>query len=99
MLVIFENRSNLFKLVVPQINIVLLFNSLSFMKNIYSQKAGAFVFFCSLFLFSFNGLAQVGINNPSPADASILDITSNDKGVLVPRMNISNLSTIAPVTG
>lgn len=69
------------------------------MKNIYSQKAGAFFFFCSLFLFSFNGVAQVGINNPSPADASILDITSNDKGVLVPRMNISNLSTIAPVTG
>lgn len=69
------------------------------MKNIYTQKVGAFLFFCFLSLFSFNGFAQVGINNPNPADASVLDITSSNKGVLVPRMNITNLATIAPVTG
>src|SRR5690554_6008566 len=36
------------------------------MKNIYSQKAGAFIFFCFLLLFSFNALAQVGIGTTDP---------------------------------
>jgi len=39
------------------------------MENIYSQKAGAFFFFCSLFLFSFNALAQVGIGTTDPKTA------------------------------
>ncbi|MDC8003280.1 tail fiber domain-containing protein [Aureisphaera galaxeae] len=29
----------------------------------------------------------------------MLDVTSSDKGVLIPRVDISNLSTIAPITG
>ncbi len=43
--------------------------------------------------------AQVGINTTSPAGGSILDVTGADKGVLVPRVNIADLNTIAPVTG
>lgn len=35
------------------------------MKNLYFQKARAFLFFCILFL-SFNGIAQVGINTTNP---------------------------------
>jgi microcystin-dependent protein len=35
----------------------------------------------------FMGLAQVGFNNPTPDPSSLLDLTSYDKGVLVPRMN------------
>jgi hypothetical protein len=44
-------------------------------------------------------IAQVGIGTDNPLDGSILDITSSEKGVLVPRVNIQDLSTIAPITG
>ncbi|MGH1388240.1 hypothetical protein [Kordia sp.] len=43
--------------------------------------------------------AQVGINTTTPADGSMLDVTSTEKGMLIPRISISDLSTIAPVTG
>ncbi|MGJ8593274.1 MAG: hypothetical protein ACSHXF_12040 [Aquaticitalea sp.] len=42
--------------------------------------------------------AQVGIGTITPAGGSILDISSTNKGVLVPRVNITNLSN-ATVTG
>jgi len=32
------------------------------------------------------GLAQVGFNNPTPDPSSLLDLTSTDKGLLIPRM-------------
>ncbi len=51
------------------------------------------------FIATENSNAQVGINTLSPQAGSILDIESNDKGMLVPRVNISDLSTIAPITG
>jgi hypothetical protein len=44
-----------------------------------------------------NITAQVGVNTVAPGDGSILDVTSTDKGVLIPRINIADLSTIAPV--
>ena len=43
--------------------------------------------------------AQVGINTTTPAGGSILDIESADKGMLVPRIDILDLATIAPITG
>ncbi len=43
--------------------------------------------------------AQVGINTTTPQAGSILDVDSSDKGLLVPRVNITDLSTIAPITG
>lgn len=43
--------------------------------------------------------AQVGINTTAPENGSILDVTSTDKGILIPRVSIADLSTIAPVTG
>ena len=52
-----------------------------------------------LFLYASIGVAQVGINTTSPMPGSMLDVTSTDKGILVPRVNITDLSTIAPVTG
>ncbi|QNJ97950.1 autotransporter outer membrane beta-barrel domain-containing protein [Constantimarinum furrinae] len=42
---------------------------------------------------------QVGIGTTTPQAGSILDISSSDKGILVPRVNITNLATIAPITG
>ncbi|RXG11335.1 hypothetical protein DSM03_1183 [Leeuwenhoekiella aestuarii] len=52
-----------------------------------------------IFLVSIISNAQVGIGTTSPSEGSLLDITSTDKGVLIPRVNIEDLSTQAPVTG
>lgn len=43
--------------------------------------------------------AQVGINTITPDAGSILEIDAEDKGVLIPRVNIADLTNIAPVTG
>jgi len=43
--------------------------------------------------------AQVGIGTTTPSADAILDLESNDKGLLIPRVNIEDLSTIAPITG
>jgi len=42
-------------------------------------------------------VAQVGINTVSPGDGAMLDIESSTKGLLIPRVNILDLATIAPV--
>ena len=52
------------------------------------------LFFTCLYSYS-----QVGINIQVPAADAALDVSGTDKGVLVPRVDIDNLSTIAPVTG
>lgn len=43
--------------------------------------------------------AQVGINTTTPDAGSILDIRSSEKAVLLPRLDITNLNSISPVTG
>jgi microcystin-dependent protein len=44
--------------------------------------------------------AQVGFNNPNPAPSSILDLTANDKGLLIPRMTTAQRSAIVnPANG
>ena len=43
--------------------------------------------------------AQVGIGTTTPENAAVLDISSINKGLLIPRVDIIDLSTIAPVTG
>lgn len=57
------------------------------------------IFFALLFGFSFYA-QNVGINSTgvAPDNSSMLDIVSTDKGVLVPRVNIIDLNTAAPVT-
>jgi hypothetical protein len=42
--------------------------------------------------------AQVGINTDTPDDSSILDITAQNQGVLLPRMDLGVLTTASPVT-
>jgi len=42
----------------------------------------------TLLILSFNGLlAQIGINNPNPNTSAALDIKSNTRGLLIPRMS------------
>ena len=43
--------------------------------------------------------AQVGIGTPTPASSSMLDIVASDKGVLIPRVELTSTSAFAPVTG
>jgi len=44
-------------------------------------------------------LAQVGIGTVNPQGGSLLDITSQNQGLLIPRVSISDLSTIDPIIG
>lgn len=44
-------------------------------------------------------MAQVGINTTSPSADAALDVSGTEQGVLIPRLNIVDLTTIAPVTG
>ncbi len=43
--------------------------------------------------------AQVGINTTTPSPGALLDISSTDKGLLAPRVDIIDLNTILPITG
>ncbi|WP_194850615.1 hypothetical protein [Nonlabens antarcticus] len=45
-----------------------------------------------------SSFAQVGINTATPDDSAILDITSTDKGVLFPRMDLKNLNEASPIS-
>ncbi|TYB79829.1 tail fiber domain-containing protein [Bizionia myxarmorum] len=55
--------------------------------------------FIFMFVLQTEVFAQVGIGTTSPAPGAVLDVTSTNKGFLVPRVDIADLSTIAPVTG
>lgn len=58
-----------------------------------------FIFSACALLFSIQTIsAQVGINTSAPTKGTILDINSSDKGIMIPRLDVTNLSTIAPIT-
>jgi len=42
--------------------------------------------------------AQVGIGTVDPHPSSILDISATDKGILIPRIDLGNLTTSSPIT-
>ena len=58
------------------------------------------IFLATLFLFPlFCSYAQVGIGTENPNPSAILDIESNGKGVLIPRMTESERNLISPAVG
>ncbi len=67
------------------------------MKNCVNQFILLGLLTLSLSTYSQN----VGINatGAAPDAGALLDVSSTTKGLLIPRVNISNLSTIAPITG
>ena len=66
----------------------------------FSPTRPLYLFYLLTFLiFSSSAFAQVGINTTSPGGGSILDIESSDKGLLIPRVDIDDLDTQAPITG
>lgn len=48
---------------------------------------------------SFLSNAQVGVGTETPANSSILDVYSTEKGVLFPRIALTDLTSFAPITG
>lgn len=57
--------------------------------------------FTILFFYCSTIVAQVGIGTSAPSSGSLLDIKSaaGNKGILIPRIDIEDLNTAAPVTG
>ncbi len=47
-----------------------------------------------LLLISTAGFSQIGIGNTNPDSSSLLDITATDKGVLVPRVSLTDVTNI-----
>ncbi len=60
------------------------------------MKKYLLLFFSVIYLLSMNTIngQSLGLNNSSPDASSILDITANNKGVLVPRMTTANRNAI-----
>ncbi|MBN8703460.1 MAG: tail fiber protein [Bacteroidetes bacterium] len=53
-----------------------------------------------VFLHSLTFFSQVGFNNPNPHKSSIVDITSNERGLLIPRMSsIQRMNINNPANG
>jgi hypothetical protein len=68
------------------------------------KVASIFIFFSTVCLFLFSGLSiaqnNVGVGTNSPDASAILDVTANDKGVLVPRLSTVQINAIPnPATG
>ena len=59
------------------------------------------IFFLMIFAGFFNSVsAQVGFNNPNPDPSSLVDLTANDKGLLVPRMTtLQRMAIVSPASG
>lgn len=53
--------------------------------------------FAQSFCCSVIGFAQVGVGTATPDASAQLDVKSDDKGILIPRLDIVDLATAAPV--
>lgn len=61
-------------------------------KHLHMKK----ILFFPILFFAF-GYAQVGINTQNPDKSAVLDITSQNKGVLFPRISLQSLTDIVTV--
>lgn len=50
--------------------------------------------FLAFFIYSFTLLGQVGINTANPESSAVLDLDSNDKGLLIPRLSMNEIVLI-----
>ncbi len=70
------------------------------MKNIYPTRIGAFAFLSIIILlFSYPVFGQVGIGTTTPKEGSVFDVDSPDKGIYIPRISLTNATSLAPITG
>jgi len=68
------------------------------MKKFTSQSLKAGLFFFTLLFFSTIIYAQVGIGTTSPNANALLEITSTNQGVLLPRLGLTSTSSFAPLS-
>jgi len=54
-------------------------------------------FLLGIIFFSFSAYSQVGIGTVTPNTTSSLDITSSNTGILVPRIPLTNVTSISPI--
>lgn len=66
------------------------------MKHFHSIRTLALSIFILLFTTA-SGIAQVGIGTATPDTSAMLDVTSNDKGVLIPRLALTAANNASPV--
>jgi|GEM_PF-5230653 len=57
------------------------------------------VIFAFLLGVSFVGKAQVGIGTPTPSDATMLDVEAINKGILIPRVQLTTIANFSPIEG
>ncbi|UBM57648.1 hypothetical protein LAG90_12565 [Marinilongibacter aquaticus] len=66
------------------------------MKNVYAIAMSAILFAC----YGVNAQQNVGIGTKAPDNSAVLDIQSQDKGLLIPRMSMEQRDAIqAPASG
>src|SRR5262245_41084203 len=66
--------------------------------TVYMNKLILPFLFCAL-LTQLPMYAQIGVDNTSPHASSVLDLTSTDKGILIPRMTTAQRTAIvSPAT-
>ncbi|WP_055443164.1 hypothetical protein [Lacinutrix himadriensis] len=68
------------------------------MRNITKPIPSQILFTYLLLIFSITAFAQVGIGTTTPASGALLDLDDANRGLLVPRVTITDLATAAPVT-
>ncbi|MCW8940617.1 MAG: hypothetical protein OQJ88_08165, partial [Flavobacteriales bacterium] len=71
------------------------------MKKNYILSSTIMLYLAFLSVTTTTQAQNIGINatGAAPDAGAMLDISSTNKGLLVPRVNITNLATIAPITG
>lgn len=57
-----------------------------------------FITCCSLFCATAYGQVSTGVNTRNPSTSSILEISSTNKGLLLPRLSVSNLLARSPIS-
>lgn len=57
------------------------------------------LFYACFLTIAYTANAQVGIGTPNPKGSAMLDVEATDKGILIPRVTLTNLTTFSPITG
>ena len=68
------------------------------METTYVKKHYYLILFCILFVGSLHIIAQAGINTSSPANGALLDISSTNKGFLIPRVTLTGTNDVTTIT-
>jgi len=67
-------------------------------KKIIMKTPFGFVLLLVLVSLNIGAQNNIGIGTVSPDASARLDITATDKGILIPRVSLTNVSAVAPVT-